>query len=840
MKSNTLIYLAIFICFCLYLQCSTDRIAGSTDETEIEIISGILIDGVNGGPADGAQVLLYRANNTVSNKPIDSTITNNKGVFKFDSIPKGSYTITAKYTLTSDTLYFALQNITLDLVYDIGTDTLRAPGRISGTVSVEGQASKSGIFCYIPGTSYLAITDTGGSFTIFSVPPGTYSFGYMHYKYKDTIIGGVTVYSDNETKLPHMEMKIEADSLNKSIYGVFEENYEGIKELEVLVTGDGIPANNPLIFPLDWNPLSHGFSGYITVPDNGNNWTATIIVYDTKGRKTGFGLVGFTKVASNILVPKFSPRNAVPQLNGGQDRKVSKNETISFAGSASDSFGGKIIIYKWDLDGDGSYDNSSSTNDTVNWIYTDTGNYTVLFYALDNDSNSSIDTVLVTVPNFKPIITFVNPSKDTVIWDTIVSVSLYATARDSFGGEIVRYQWDFNGDNTWDTLFTQNQAFTYPYTSGFNLAIFGAVDCDSNLSVDTLYITIGYSVQVSAGEDFSLMSKVDGSVWGCGGCYHGRLGNGKTHPPVLSPEHIMDDVSFVYAGPQHSAFLQLDGSLLMSGDNGEGQIGNGISGYNEYELVPVFIAAMVKQVSLGLDHSLVLKTDDSLWACGRNDISGQLGIDAIGGSDTLVSVIADVKQVSAGKYHSLALKNDGSLWGWGDNLDGQLGNGKSGYYERERTPIQITSNVKFVDAGWHHTMFITTNNELWGCGSNTFGQLGNGLSGNNALETTPVKVSDSVAFVSAGREHTMIIKTNGTLYACGNNEYGQFGNGTTNNSTVPRKIMNGVSSVSAGSDHTLIIKNNGSVWASGNNEHGELGDGTTTNQISPVQMFRMK
>jgi alpha-tubulin suppressor-like RCC1 family protein len=840
MKSDRLIFLLIFLCICLCLHCSTDRIAGSTDETEIEVISGILIDGVNGGPANGAEVFLYRANNTVSNQPIDSTFTNSSGKFKFDSIPKGLYTITAEYTISSDTLYYAIQNLTLDSIIDIGTDTLKAPGRISGTVSVEGQASKSGIFCYIPGTSYLAITDTGGNYTIFSVPPGVYSFGYMHYKYKDTTISGVPVYSDVVTNLPHMQMKIEADSLNKSIYGVFEEDYEGIRELEVLVRGDGIPVNNPLIFPLDWNPLSHGFSGYVTVPDNGNNWTATVIVYDTNGRKTGFGLVDFTKVASNILVPAFNPRNAVPQLDAGQDRMVSKNETVSFSGMATDSFGGSIILYRWDLDGDGSYDNSSSTNDTVKWVYTDTGVYNILFYALDNDSNSAVDTFLVTIPNFKPIITFVTPSKDTVIWDTIVSVLLYATARDSFGGEIVRYQWDFNGDNTWDTVFTENKSFTYPYTSGINLAVFGAVDCDSNLSVDTLFVTIGYSLQVSAGQDFSLMTKVDGSVWGCGYCYHGTLGNGINHPPVLSPERIIDDISFVSAGPRHSAFLQLDGTLLMSGDNGEGQIGNGISGYNEYELLPVYVTTLVKQVSLGHDHSLVLKTDGSLWACGRNDISGQLGIDSIGGSDTLMFVMSDVAQLSAGKYHSLARKNDGTLWAWGDNRDGQLGNGNSGYYEEERTPFQMTSNVKFVDAGWHYTMFITNNNELWACGSNTFGQLGNGLSGNNALETNPVKITDSVAFVSAGREHTMIIKTNGALYACGNNEHGQFGNGTTTNSTLPRKIMDGVSSVSAGADHTLIIKNNGSVWSCGNNEYGELGDGTTSNRLFPVQMFQMK
>ena len=239
---------------------------------------------------------------------------------------------------------------------------------------------------------------------------------------------------------------------------------------------------------------------------------------------------------------------------------------------------------------------------------------------------------------------------------------------------------------------------------------------------------------------------------------------------------------------------------------------------------------------MGDDHTITLRSGGSLWAWGRNDMYGQLGIDSIGGSTVPLHVIDNVIQISTGMYHTLAVKTDSSLWAWGSNRDGQLGIGKAGYYEEETSPVHVTDNVRFVDGGWHYTMFIKNDGTLWGCGSNTFGQLGNGQSGNYELDSLPVYITDNVAFISAGKEHTMIIKNDGSLWACGNNESGQFGNGTKTSSNTPVHIMNNVSSVSAGARHTLIIKGDGSVWACGDNADGQLGDGTTEERLTPVRV----
>jgi len=141
-----------------------------------------------------------------------------------------------------------------------------------------------------------------------------------------------------------------------------------------------------------------------------------------------------------------------------------------------------------------------------------------------------------------------------------------------------------------------------------------------------------------------------------------------------------------------------------------------------------------------------------------------------------------------------------------------------------------------ISAGDRYTTMIKTDGTLWACGSNSVDQLGDGT---RTDRYTPVKIMDSVASVSAGVNHTMAIKTDGSLWAWGWNYYGQFGDGTTTtiSRAIPVKIMDSVAFVSAGSRHTMAIKTDGSLWAWGNNDRGQLGDGTITDRYTPVKIM---
>ncbi len=143
-------------------------------------------------------------------------------------------------------------------------------------------------------------------------------------------------------------------------------------------------------------------------------------------------------------------------------------------------------------------------------------------------------------------------------------------------------------------------------------------------------------------------------------------------------------------------------------------------------------------------------------------------------------------------------------------------------------------NTVAVSAGWNHSLAVKIDGTLWAWGQNGYGQLGDGTISDQLL---PVKIMSDVIQVSAGDGYTMILKTDGTLWACGNNYYGQLGDGSKTNRNKPIQIMNEVAAVSAGGNHTLAIKTDSTLWSWGRNDIGELGDGTTIGTSTPKRIL---
>ena len=96
---------------------------------------------------------------------------------------------------------------------------------------------------------------------------------------------------------------------------------------------------------------------------------------------------------------------------------------------------------------------------------------------------------------------------------------------------------------------------------------------------------------------------------------------------------------------------------------------------------------------------------------------------------------------------------------------------------------------------------------------------------------------DDVVSVAAGGAHTLVIKSDGSLWAFGWNRYGQLGDGTTTNRNKPAKVMDNVVAISAGAYHSHVLKEDGSLWAFGNNTYGQLGDGTITTYESDFYYY---
>jgi hypothetical protein len=141
-----------------------------------------------------------------------------------------------------------------------------------------------------------------------------------------------------------------------------------------------------------------------------------------------------------------------------------------------------------------------------------------------------------------------------------------------------------------------------------------------------------------------------------------------------------------------------------------------------------------------------------------------------------------------------------------------------------------------VAAGAYHTLEVRSDGTLWAWGNNGSGMLGDGT-GNSRNTPIQICVDTDWALVAVGYEHSLAVKTDCSLWAWGSNVDSKLGDGTTTGKNIP--IMVGDDSdwaqVSAGYYHSLALKNDGTLWAWGFNGNGELGDGDAW-EASPVKI----
>lgn len=304
----------------------------------------------------------------------------------------------------------------------------------------------------------------------------------------------------------------------------------------------------------------------------------------------------------------------------------------------------------------------------------------------------------------------------------------------------------------------------------------------------------------------------------------------------------LNAVESIAAGEEFSIALLENGTVKTWGSNISNQLGDGYSAKQQEESVtPALVSAITgaKAIAAGSNDAMALLENGTIKAWGENN-AGELG----NGKTLETTVPVAVKEISKatavamGEEDSLALLSNGHVMAWGSDETGQLGTGDT--LQNRHVPKEVSgiTTAAAIAAGAEFNLALLSSGTVKAWGNNNDGQLGDGTeTGPNECKVsgycakTPVTVSglSNVTAIAAGGGHGLALLSNGTVMGWGNNESGELGNHSTEESDVPVAVddVKNAIAIAAGAESSVALLSNGELLTWGANGEGQLGTGAT-------------
>jgi hypothetical protein len=230
----------------------------------------------------------------------------------------------------------------------------------------------------------------------------------------------------------------------------------------------------------DWFSPSAGTSSY-TYADPAA-YDAVLRVTDDRGANG-------TDVREVIVLP--ITENKPPKADAGPDITVVAGTDATLSGKGTDA-DGSIKLYKWDFEGDGVYDWTSTTTGVAHHVYDRAGTYTARLLVIDNHDAAATDTARVTVSashvNSAPVANAGGPSTLQAVAGEEVGLDGSGTDED---GIVTLYEWDFNSDGTYDWSSAQEKTAYHTYASpGLYVAVLRVTDNEGATGTDSRRVSV--------------------------------------------------------------------------------------------------------------------------------------------------------------------------------------------------------------------------------------------------------------------------------------------------------------------------------------------------------------